>query len=115
MSDVTNTLQQRGNRYGEFETHAHLAQHLKEGMRFQAPGGNWYALAPEAREALDMIQHKVARILNGDPTYKDNWHDIAGYATLVEQALTTDTLVVEDWRRSGLWGPDPFVLLLRRR
>lgn len=32
-----------------------------------------------------MIQHKIGRILNGDPAYADSWHDIAGYATLVEK------------------------------
>ena len=42
---------------------------------------------PDQREALEMIQHKVARILNGDPTYTDNWIDIAGYATLVANRL----------------------------
>ena len=34
-----------------------------------------------------MIQHKIARVLNGDPNYPDNWHDIAGYARLVEREL----------------------------
>jgi hypothetical protein len=37
------------------------------------------------REALDMILHKIARIVNGNPNETDHWHDIAGYATLVEQ------------------------------
>ena len=34
-----------------------------------------------------MIQHKIARILNGDLRYADSWHDIAGYATLVDKRL----------------------------
>ena len=34
-----------------------------------------------------MNAHKVARILNGDPTYPDSWTDIGGYAKLVEQEL----------------------------
>lgn len=34
-----------------------------------------------------MIQHKIARILNGDPDYVDNWVDIAGYAKLVADRL----------------------------
>lgn len=34
-----------------------------------------------------MIQHKIARILNGGKSHVDNWHDIAGYATLVENEL----------------------------
>jgi hypothetical protein len=37
-----------------------------------------------------MIMHKVARILNGDPNYADNWIDIAGYATLVADRLEGD-------------------------
>ena len=38
-------------------------------------------------EALDMIAHKIARIINGDPDYADSWHDIAGYAKLVADRL----------------------------
>ena len=38
-------------------------------------------------EAIDMIFSKLARILNGDPNYADNWIDIAGYATLVADRL----------------------------
>lgn len=29
-----------------------------------------------------MIAHKIGRILNGDPNYRDSWDDIAGYAKL---------------------------------
>jgi hypothetical protein len=34
-----------------------------------------------------MIQHKIGRILNGDPDYVDNWDDIAGYSQLVAKLL----------------------------
>jgi hypothetical protein len=34
-----------------------------------------------------MIQHKIARILNGDPNYHDSWHDIGGYSKLVADRL----------------------------
>jgi hypothetical protein len=44
-------------------------------------------LAQDQREALEMIAHKIARILNGDPNYSDNWIDVAGYATLVANRL----------------------------
>jgi len=36
---------------------------------------------------LQMVQHKIARVLNGDPTYADNFVDIAGYAKLVADEL----------------------------
>jgi len=83
-NDVTETLTERGNRYGKFKDHAELSQQLKEAM-YCADG--WECLSADMREALEMIQHKVARILNGDPTYADSWHDIAGYAKLVDDRL----------------------------
>ena len=45
------------------------------------------SLAPDQQEALDMICHKMARIVNGDPDYVDSWVDIAGYAMLVADRL----------------------------
>jgi len=77
-------LAERGARYGRFDSHAAIAQRLKADM---AVTPNWGRLAPDQREALEMIQHKVARILNGDPDYEDSWRDIAGYATLVADRL----------------------------
>lgn len=82
---IEETLAERGQRYGEFKDHAFIAHSLKNVMHATA---GWDRLSPSQREALDMVQHKVARILNGDPDYADNWHDIAGYATLVEDLLT---------------------------
>ena len=59
-------------------------QELKDVMR-EVDG--WHNLTPSQRESLDMIQHKIGRILNGDPTYDDSWKDIAGYATLIVNEL----------------------------
>lgn len=79
-TDVDATLNQRGSRYGEFKTHAQITQDLKEVMRLT---DNWELLQPFQVEALEMIAHKIGRILNGDPNYDDSWIDIAGYAKLV--------------------------------
>lgn len=84
--NINDTLNQRGTRYGEFKDHADLCQRLKEQMR-RSKG--WPRLDADMTEALEMIQHKVARILNGDPTYHDSWHDIAGYASLVAGRLVS--------------------------
>jgi len=86
MSDIGAVLQERGKRYGEFHNHAAIAQDLKARMH-AAPG--WARLAADQREALEMVQHKVARILNGDPSYDDNWVDIAGYSKLVADRLSS--------------------------
>lgn len=81
MSDVIATLIERGARYGDFTTHSLYTQNLKECMHSSS---GWRMLSDDKKEALDMIAHKIGRILNGDPNYKDSWHDIAGYAKLAE-------------------------------
>lgn len=82
--DITKILQERGKRYGKFADHAHISQSIKERM---CESGGWLNLTEDQTEALEMIAHKIARILNGDPNYADSWRDIAGYATLVADRL----------------------------
>lgn len=78
------TIKERTKQYGLFEGHAALAQSLKGRMR-DTPG--WCRLMPDQKEALEMVAHKIARILNGNPNIHDSWHDIAGYAQLVADRL----------------------------
>ena len=88
--NVNETLNERGSRYGEFRRHAEISQSLKAVMKKYANENierGFVPLADDQREALEMIQHKIARIINGDPNYHDSWHDIAGYATLVADRL----------------------------
>lgn len=90
---VEGILQERGKRYGNFYDHATCCQQLKYVIsdalvtRKQRDG---MLLMPDQQQALDVICDKIARILNGDPDYVDNWDDIAGYATLVSKRLTAD-------------------------
>ena len=81
---VQQTLEERGTRYGDFTDHACIAQELQNVMR--TPPG-WRVLSSTQKQALTVIADKIARILNGDPNYADNWHDIQGYARLVEERL----------------------------
>ncbi len=81
---VESTLSERGTRYGVFEQQGVIAQCIKQAMRNSK---NWAGLECDMAEALDMIANKIARILNGDPYYADSWHDIAGYAQLIENRL----------------------------
>lgn len=78
------TLKERGARYGSFAGHARITQNIK---RIIATGESYSRLDNSQREALEMIAHKIGRIVNGDPDYPDSWHDIAGYAKLVEDEL----------------------------
>lgn len=88
MTDIDEILKERGKRYGEFPEHARIAQNIKQAMK-DSP--NWCDLRDDKKEALTMIGHKIARILNGDPEYHDSWHDIVGYAKLVADALATES------------------------
>ena len=85
-SGIADTLKERGSRYGVFAEHAYIAQSIQNVMR-AAPG--WTKLSCDEAQALTVIADKIARILNGDPHYTDNWHDIQGYAKLVEDRLNS--------------------------
>lgn len=80
-SSVEATLAERGARYGDFTDHAAIAQSLQDVMR---DNPRWHKLTPAKRQALTVIADKIARVLTGDPEYRDNWHDIQGYAKLAE-------------------------------
>lgn len=87
MNDnITQTLTQRGERYGKFTGHAEVTQMLKTVVA-TALRKRDKTLAPDQQESLDMILHKIGRIVNGDPDYDDSWVDIAGYAKLVSDRL----------------------------
>lgn len=102
MSDVNATIADRGKRYGNFDGHAAITQAIKAVMSGfgYGPNGyfntshhtNWNQLTASQREGLEMIAHKLGRILNGDPNWADSWHDIAGYAKLVEDECNLKSL-----------------------
>lgn len=82
--DIESLVTERGNRYGKFADGAKIMRSLKAVMHNT---DGWSRLTDSQREALDMIQHKIGRILNGDPAYDDNWKDIAGYSKLIADEL----------------------------
>ena len=85
--DIDAVLTERGSRYGEFKDHARITQAIKYEIR---QGPSFGKMEDDMVEALDMIAHKIGRIVNGDPRYADSWVDIAGYAKLVADRLTND-------------------------
>ncbi len=81
--EVDNILTERRSQHGDFTCHARITQDLKRVMAAE------YTTSHTAiqREALEMIQHKIGRILAGNPNHQDHWHDIAGYAKLVADRI----------------------------
>jgi len=79
-------LEDRAKNYGTFEALSKIVQSLKS-VIYKELGSRSKALADDQIEALDMICHKIARIINGDANHIDSWQDIAGYARLVAERL----------------------------
>lgn len=80
--DLKTVLGQRGSRYGAFIGHADVTVKLKTLIRAELSKRS-KDLDPDQIEALDMICHKIGRIINGDSNYDDSWRDIAGYSMLI--------------------------------
>lgn len=78
-------LTERGATHGRFEDHARITQNLKAVIRDELDGRRLReqsTLTDSQIESLEMIVHKIGRIIAGDPNFADHWDDIAGYAKL---------------------------------
>lgn len=85
-SALEHTLDQRGAKYGPFIDQATVAQYILEAFETGDPQ-NFHRMKPDQKWALINIAQKISRLLTGDPDHVDSWHDIAGYATLIEKRL----------------------------
>ena len=78
--DITELLAERQKTHGDFTVHARITQRLKAILKAEM---NYERLSDPHKESLDMLCHKMGRIISGNPNFKDHWDDIAGYAKLV--------------------------------
>jgi len=86
QTDVDTVLDERAKDYGKFIEGAEIMQMLKRLVHnYIEKRGT--PLAFDQREAIDMMIHKLGRVINGNPDKVDHWVDIAGYATLVADRL----------------------------
>lgn len=88
MNSINTILNQRKSQYGDFKSQSFLSQALKSVL---VAGDSYVSLTSSQKEALEMIVHKIARIINGDPNYVDSWQDIAGYASLIANDLQNES------------------------
>lgn len=84
---IEDTLAERGSQYGSWRLQSAVTQQIKKAF---ADTPNWEKLPDYMRESLDQIANKFARILSGNYTHLDNWHDTVGYARLAEDCLKQD-------------------------
>lgn len=80
---IDETLVERQSSYGCYEDVAHITQEILKSLR----AGRYEEMPATHKEAMHMIASKMARLVNGDFNHKDSWHDIGGYAKLVEGLL----------------------------
>jgi hypothetical protein len=85
-SVVDQVLDSRAVEYGTFADGAALMQSIKRTLSAHAQK-HGRTFADDQWEALEMVVHKMARIVNGNPDNVDSWTDIAGYAMLVADRL----------------------------
>lgn len=78
-NNVNEILQERAQTHGDYTDHAETTQKLKDIIR---SGRTYGQCSAHERETLDMIAHKIGRIVSGDPHFHDHWIDISGYAKL---------------------------------
>jgi len=88
MTNLDQTLLERGCRYGAFIDVANRTNNIFAAILNNAP--QLPSTTPLYREAIHMIAHKLARLVNGQINDLDSWHDIAGYAMLVHNQITAD-------------------------
>lgn len=68
--------------YGTFCGRADLTVDLMERLQKHP---KWPAIPSWGKWALTMLVEKIGRIVEGDPSYDDNWKDIGGYAELARR------------------------------
>ena len=77
-------LNEREKVYGDFAQLAQTAQTLNDIWRMSPA---WAQMTPVQRASVEMDNMKAARIMNGDPHYRDNWFDRVGYNHLAVEEL----------------------------
>lgn len=82
--NINQTLKERGSTHGEYAERSRVSQNIKKAMLDSL---NWELLSDSQKESLDMVAHKISRILTGDANHHEHWHDIIGYTKLVADKL----------------------------
>jgi hypothetical protein len=84
--EINTILEERKKTHGDYTDHSRITQRIKAIIQDEDLGaaeiGANSKLSDDQRETLDMIAHKIGRIMAGDPNVADHWDDIAGYAKL---------------------------------
>lgn len=87
LSKVGDTLNIRELTHGSYIDNSALSEALLDLCKGKLVDTNFEAMSSDQKYSITMFCYKMARILVGNPNHSDSWHDIAGYATLVDNRL----------------------------
>jgi len=98
-------VKERNKIYGDFSNIAEVSQKIKD-MYYMY---NAQELDPVINESIDMVIHKLARVICNGSRYIDNIRDIQGYCQLIinylenqsEEAI--DSVVMYKEKKNGTW------------
>lgn len=85
MTSTEQLLADRKTTHGRYDDHARITQTLKmlvEQELSERVIRNQPMLTFTQKESIDMILHKIGRIIAGEASFQDHWDDIAGYAKI---------------------------------
>lgn len=88
MQTTDQLLNEREKTHGSYKRTAFIIQRFKTVFREEVAERESLGQSPltsTQKESIEMILHKVGRIIAGDPATDDHWDDIAGYAKLVNK------------------------------
>lgn len=100
---IDQTLAERGKTYGPFLEKAKTVQALID-VVIHEPG--WERLAADQKQCIMVCFDKFARAIHGDPNHRDNFHDVVGYAKLVDDRMAAaefDRFIAEGLGKHEGW------------
>lgn len=88
MDETEKLVTERRRTHGRFKDQARITQLLKAVLHHEidvARSTRGQDFSDQHIESLEMIAHKIGRIIAGDPSFADHWEDIAGYAKIAHR------------------------------
>ncbi len=85
MTSTEQLVADRRETHGRYDDHARITQTFKMLMEQELAERSQRGqamLSYTQKESLDMILHKIGRIIAGEASFPDHWDDIAGYAKI---------------------------------
>lgn len=87
--ETVQVVEKRDSSYGGFTKISEDCQKIKDILH---AGASWENLHPSEKEGLEMIVHKICRIINSPMKIRDSWLDIGGYSRCTLISLDKDNV-----------------------